>query len=105
MPRLHENTTFDADAEAVALVSRLEAEALDEVQVADALQQIITTLASRQQAAVQRVNEEVNRRVEDNRRDLLKAKAKGVKPIIPTLPGGNKLVLPDAPVIPIKAVR
>lgn len=104
MPRLHENTTFDPDAEAVALVSKVEGEALDEVQVVEGLQIIMDTLKSRQQAAIERVNLEVNKRVEDNRRDLLKAKAKGVKPCIPTPASGNLLAQPG--VIPgLRAVR
>jgi hypothetical protein len=96
MPRLHENTPFDTDAKAHALVEELEHEALDEDMVALGIENIITVLRSRQEVAVQKVQEERHGRLLDSRRAMLKAKVKGVKPVTP---GGSKLQLVDSPVI------
>lgn len=99
MAKLHPNTDFDPDARAVEFITELEREALDEHQVADALQVAIATMQSRQDASRQVLNDAMRVRVMDNRNALIAAKQKGVRPV-PQSSG----VIQTASVIPMKAV-
>jgi hypothetical protein len=102
MAKLHDNTEFDADAEAVAFVERLEREALDEDQVIGACNRVMEILGSRAQAATESIKADLSARIIDGRRAKVKAGIKGVKP----MPfGDQKVQLAGAPVIPMKAVR
>lgn len=76
---LHSNTDFDPVMRAKALVRELEAEALDEDQVAATLALMASVFADRQKVALQRSSAALQARVDDNRRELVRSKVKGVK--------------------------
>lgn len=77
---LHANTDFDPEARAIAIVTELEKEALDEDQLHGALQKMVEVFASRQAVAVERVSDEARKRTVERRRDREQAKIKGVTP-------------------------
>lgn len=81
MARLHDNTTFDPEAEAVSFVTKLEQEALDEDQVIGAISAAVRVLESRRQAASDSIKADLSSRIVDARRARLKSGVKGVKPI------------------------
>lgn len=93
--KLHPNTDFSPQERAVALVEELEREALDENMVHSALGAAIEVMRSRQQVSEKLLQEAHEARVHDNRRELLAAKVKGVRP----QPRGGGLIQP-ANVIP-----
>ena len=95
MAVLHSNTLFDPEDRAVAIITELEKEVLDEDQLHQALQTMIEVFESRQAAAAERIREEARQRVMDRRRDREQAKVKGIKPVPPR---GN--VIQPASVIP-----
>lgn len=97
--RLHEKTSFDPNAEAIALVRKIEAVALDEEMCADVCRTIIQGLASRQQLAIMRSAKTHSQTLENTRALKLKSGVIGVQAADIHVPGakeGNILqVVPD----------
>jgi len=92
MPQLHSNTEFDPEARAIAIVTELEKEVLDEDQMHAALQRMVEVFAARQAYSVSKVNEENRNRTLERRRDRANAKIKG----IPAAPVGGSIITPHA---------
>lgn len=80
MSTLHSHTDFDPEERAVAIVTELEREVLDEDQLHGALSAMVAVFESRQAVAIERVNEESRNRTLDRRRERDRAKVKGVTP-------------------------
>ena len=93
--KLHANTDFDPEMQAVAIVEELEREALDENMMHAALHQFTDILSQRSMVSEGILQKENENRVLDNRRELMAAKVKGVKPV----PRGGGVIQP-ASIIP-----
>ena len=93
MPPFYEGSAFDPSADALSLVRRIEAEAVDEDMVAGMCMHAMHVLEQRLDVSRERLKEIQIKRTLDNRADLMRARAKGVKPADILLPGQQ----PDAP--------
>lgn len=80
MAVMHRNTTFDPQERAIAIVTELEREALDEDMMHHAMQQMVEIFASRQAVCIERVREEQRSRTLERRRDRDNANVKGITP-------------------------